>query len=311
MWSQDGLPDDIRMAASNDHLCLISESTSQIQIRNLRDGSVVKSGRLPDWWAEGNSLYNTSVRHIELEAGTEYPWRVVVEGSHCLMFTLDPDQALLSSYDFMSVGSESPAVIWQADLPVNSVFSNVCEGLIATLSDDNRLQIRQISDGSVIIDQTVSPIANCEQLYLRRSEDRFLILTYAPQAEEQPFIVSDAVPLNGPIYALDSVDGSVAWTGNTRNEYLRILNADNSPTLPTAPLLILLSRQRRQIPGSVGSDCAARILDVRNGDVLYKDNSLGTNLSYHALRFEGDNRFTVSFNHRSIEFDFSSSEPDP
>ncbi len=311
MWAQDGLPDDIRMAASNDQLCLISESTSQIQIRNLRDGSVLKSGRLPDWWAEGNSLYDTSVRHIELEAGTEYPWRVVVEGSRCLMFIVEPDQASLTSYDFMSVDSESLAIVWQTDLPANSVFSNVCEGLIATLSGDDRLQIRQISDGTLIIDQTVSPIAECEQLYLRRSEDRFLVLTYAAHAEEEPLIVSGAVPLNGPIYALDTVNGSVAWTGNTSHEYLRILNAGSSPTLPTAPLLILLSRQRRKIPGSLGTDHAVRILDVRNGNILYEDNRLGTNLSYHALRFDGDNRFTVSFNHRSIEFDFSNSKATP
>ena len=305
IWTQNGLPDDIRMAARDDLLCLISESTSQIQVRNLRDGTLKTSGRLPDWWAEGNSLYDSSVRHIDLEAGTEYPWRVVVEGTTCLMFTVQPEQARLTSYDFGSVDSPGPDIGWQTEFPTNTVFSNVCEGLIATLSDDDRLQIRQVSNGTVIIDQIVTPVADCEQLYLRRSHDRFLVLTYAPEDGYEPVVVSSAVPVNGPIYAINTRDGSVVWTGNSSNEYLRILNPDSSPTLPSAPLLILLSRHHRQRPGSLGSDCGARILDVRNGNVLYEDNNLGTNLSYHTLRLDGNHKFTVSFNRRVIEFDFS------
>ena len=110
---------------------------------------------------------------------------------------------------------------------------------------------------------------------------------------------------------MNTRDGSVAWTGNSSKEYLRILNPDSSPTLPSAPLLILLSRHHRQRPGSLGSDCGARILDVRNGNVLYEDNNLGTNLSYHTLRLDGNHKFTVSFNRRVIEFDFSANVATP
>ncbi|MEO2032995.1 MAG: PQQ-binding-like beta-propeller repeat protein [Planctomycetaceae bacterium] len=308
MWIQDGIPDDTRMAASDDQLCLISESTGQIQVRNLRDGSVRQSGRLPDWWGEGNSLYDTSVRHIDLEDGVEYPWRIVVEGTHCLVFTLQPDQAMLKSYDLASMSTTGPGLAWQTDLPTNSVFSNVCEGLIATLSDDSQIQIRQVADGSLIVDQSVPLIAGCEQLYLRRSQNRLMILTYAPNTESEPLIVGDAVPLNGPILGIDIRNGSIVWTRNAHDEYLRTLSAGRSPALPSAPLLILLSRQRRKTPPSLGADYAARILDVNTGNVLYEDNNLGTSLSYHALRFDGDQKFTVNFDERAVEFDFSTSE---
>ncbi len=125
-------------------------------------------------------------------------------------------------------------------------------------------------------------------------------------------IVMNAVPLNGSIYALNADDGSVAWTGNASDEYLRILNPNHSPTLPSAPLLILLSRKlRRPGSGGLGSEYATRILDVHNGDVLYEANRLGSALSWHALKFDGEKRFAVNFDRRAIEFDFSPTETEP
>jgi hypothetical protein len=135
-----------------------------------------------------------------------------------------------------------------------------------------------------------------------------MILTYAPNTESEPLIVGDAVPLNGPILGIDIRNGSIVWTRNAHDEYLRTLSAGRSPALPSAPLLILLSRQRRKTPPSLGADYAARILDVNTGNVLYEDNNLGTSLSYHALRFDGDQKFTVNFDERAVEFDFSTSE---
>ena len=308
MWIQDNLPDDSRLAADADRLCVISESVSQIQVRNLRNGALRQSIPLPDWWTKGNSLYDVSVRHIELESGSEYPWRIAVEGTRCLMFTVQPENATLTSYEFSSGTASSPDVAWQTKLPANCVFSNVSEGLIATLTDNNRLQIRQVSDGTLTADHAVPEIANCERLYLRKSHQRLLVLTYAPTVDEETMIVNAAVPVNGPIFALDTRDGSIVWTGTAAGEYLRIPDAENSPTLPSAPLLILVSRKRRQTPGSLGTTIATRIIDVAEGHVLYADSDVGSNLSYHALRFDGDEKYTVNFNRLAVEFDFSDSE---
>jgi outer membrane protein assembly factor BamB len=310
MWTQEDVPDDTRMTAQGGQLCLISESTSQIQVRNLRDGSVLQTGLLPPWWTEGNALYDTSVKHVDPEEGLVVPWRIVVEGRQCLMFELQPTKATLKSYDMASVNATGPSVAWQADLPFDSVFSNVSDGLVATLSDGNHLQIRQIEDGTLVADQSVPLTKGCERLYLRRSHDRWLVLTYAPHNREEPAIVMNAVPVNGAIYAIDSGDGSLAWTGAARDEYLRSVNVERLPTLPSAPLLVLLSRKLRRASGRIGSKCAARILDVHNGDVLYEDDDLGTNLSWHALRFDGDNRFAINFERRAIEFDFSADKPE-
>ena len=119
MWTQEGLPDDTRMTAESGRLCLISESTSQIQVRNLRDGSMLQTGLLPPWWTEGNALYDTSVKHVDPEEGLVVPWRIVVEGTQCLMFELRPANATLKSYDMATVNdrncscaAHSPCLIW-------------------------------------------------------------------------------------------------------------------------------------------------------------------------------------------------------
>lgn len=306
IWSQDGLPDDTRLAADGADLCLISESTSQIQVRNLRDGSVRRTGRLPSWWSDGNALYDTSVRHVDLEPGEEFPWRIVVEGTTCLFFTLQPERARLVSWNLTDVQAAGPAVAWQTEFSADTVFSNVCDGLVATLSDGDRLQIRQVADGIVTCDQIVPAAGVCDRLYLRRSGNRLLVLTYAPHNGDGPIPVMGAVPLNGPIYAVDSADGSIAWTSQATDEYLRVLNANRMPTLPTAPLLVLLSRRTRSRPGNGirATDYATRVLSVNDGQVLYEDARLGASLSYHGLRFDGDGRFTLNFDRRAIEFDF-------
>lgn len=313
LWSQDGLPDDTRLAAGGGELCLISESTSRIQVRNLRDGSLRRTGRLPSWWTDGNALYDTSVRHVDLEPNTEIPWRIAVEETDCLTFLLSPERSRLISWDLANVTATGPPVAWQAELSSDTVYSNVCDGLIATLSDGNRLQVRQLSDGKLTIDQAVAPAGECDHLYLRKSGGRLLILTNAPQGEEDVLPVMGAVAVNGPIYAFDERDGSIAWTGRATGECLRILNANAMPTLPSAPLLILLSRQARQSAerGIRASRLATRILNVHDGAVLFTDNDLGTNLSFHGLRFDGDGLFTVTFNRRSVEFDFTGQEDSP
>ena len=305
MWTQEGLPDDTRMTAQSGQLCLISESTSQIQVRNLRDGSMLQTGLLSSWWTEGNALYDTSVKHVDPEEGLVVPWRIVVEGTQCLMFELRPAKATLKSYDMATVNDTGPSVAWQADLPFDSVFSNVSDGLVATLSGGSHLQIRQIEDGALVADQPVPQVKGCERLYLRRSHGRWLVLTYAPHNREESGIVMNAVPVNGPIYAIDSGDGSLAWTGIASDEYLRSHEVERFPTLPSAPLLVLLSRKLHRSSGRISSKYAARILDVHNGEVLYEDDDLGTNLSWHALRFDAGNRFTINFERRAIELDFS------
>ncbi len=310
MWFEEGLPDDCRLAAQGYRLCLLSAATGQIQVRDMRDGSVIRSGELPAWWEEANLNYDTSVRQVDLEQGTVVPWRIAIEGTRCLIFTLTPGEASLLCYDLSRPGSE---LVWKAKLAENSVYSNLSDGLVAVLENDDRVQIRHVFDGKIIVDQKVSSAESCERLYLRKSHNRLVVLTHCMDSFEEPFPVIGAVPVNGPIYAFDAVSGQPAWTSAADHQAIKILNPDNAAMPASAPMLVLVKRNFPQIPagGAIRSSFSAQVLAIENGDVLYEEENVGQSLSYHAMRFEEDGRITLSFEKRSVIFDFDPAESSP
>ncbi len=308
LWAEDGLPDDTRLAADGTVLCLLAESTGQIQVRDLRDGTLRTSGILPDWWTEGNLLYDTPIDHIDLEEGTEFPWRICMEGTRCLLFTISPSAAWLKSCDFSQFEPNGdPVVGWQVKLSAETVFSSISDGHVAVLSDGRRLQIRRIADGSLLTDTQVPPAPDCERLYLRHSAGRFIVLSWCPDPHEPAEPVIGTVPLRGPLYAVDDRTGQIAWTDHCDNEAIRILNADRSPTPPAGPLLILLKRHVTPLLPGVPrvSRYAARILDARDGHLLWQRDDVGRTLSYHGLTYTDDHRFIVHFDAGQVTIDYS------
>jgi|GEM_PF-4044859 len=315
MWFEEGLPDDSRLIAHSSRLCLLSAATGQVQVRDMRDGSVIHSDELPVWWEQANLNYDTSVRQVDLEKGTIVPWRVAIEGTRCLIFSLTPGRASLQCFDLSETEPDAEGLkqVWQTPLSENSVYSNVSGGLVAVLQDDNHLQIRQVYDGRILVDQQVTPAKSCERLYLRKSGGRIIVLTHCMSSYETPFPAIGTVPVNGPIYAFEAFTGKPAWSSASNNQSIRILNPDNAPMLPSVPLLILVRNNFPQVsPGNpIRRFVSAQILDVRDGRVLYEEEDVGRTLSYHAMRFDDDDRITVSFDKRSIVFDFTPSKSDP
>jgi len=307
-WMVDGLPDDCRLLASGDQLSLISIATGQIQVRDMRDGSIRGEGPLPSWWEAGNQLYETSVRHVDLEEGTRWSWRVGVEGSQCLLFSQTPGGSTLQCYDMANVDRDGPALAWQEELPENSVYSNVANGRVAILSDDQQLQVRQLSDGRLIADQQVAAAKNCERLYLRESNSTLIVLTWCPDRELELFPSIGSVLVHGPIYALNTRTGQLTWTGSADQESMKVLNPDNAPFPPSVPLLTLLRRNfPNTTPGQpIRSHYSARILDVTGGRTLYQEENVGSTLSQHAVQLNKDGSITVSFNKRDVTIEKSS-----
>ena len=72
-------------------------------------------------------------------------------------------------------------------------------------------------------------------------------------------------------------------------------------------MLILVKRNLPKVPAgsAIPSSFSTQILATENGQVLYEEENVGQSLSYHAMRFEEDGRITVSFEKRSIVFDFN------
>ena len=69
------------MLCQDDSVLLLSEASRQIEVRSLVDGSVRSVVRLPEWWGEANANVGSSVRDIELEAGVDTLWRILLHGN--------------------------------------------------------------------------------------------------------------------------------------------------------------------------------------------------------------------------------------
>ena len=306
-WSESPVAEDTRLVAAGDRLCLISESAGSMQVRNMCDGTTLKTGTLPDWWAGGNLLYDTSVRHVDLEEGIELPWRVCVEGTHCLMFYAAPSQCWLRSWDLAQIQQDGPTKVWEQKLPENSVFSNIADGLVAVLSDDEKLQLFRISDGQSVAEQQISVDTSCERLYLRRSHDQWIVLTWCPNPLELPEPVIGTVPVNGPVVAINRITKEVSWTTRANNEVIRLRNPEQSVFPSSAPLLVLLrlhvSPLQQGVPRSIRY--SARILGAQTGDTLYESDDVGRTLNYHTLKFDPENRYVVGFERRNVTIDFT------
>ncbi|MEZ6059358.1 MAG: PQQ-binding-like beta-propeller repeat protein [Planctomycetaceae bacterium] len=304
-WQVDGLPGDCTLTGTEQELCLISELSGQIEVRDMLDGSVTRRVPLPDWWTEANENSNSSIADFEIEPGTDTYWRIAVSEGRCLLFRLTSEK---SSLELFSLADNS--TVWQVTLPADSCFSNIAGGMVAVLSESNRLRIFDAESGETVSDLTVPDAPACRALYLRPCHERLLVLTESvddPSYDLNP--ISDTNPINGWIYAIDGGGKSLLWSRRTDHELLRILTPGQQPPFtPAAPLLVLLKRPSDKLPD--GSDAptahyAARVLDARTGEELFAEEDLGRTLNYHALRMDPQKRqIAIGFEVRNVTFDY-------
>ena len=305
LWSVDGLPGDCSLTGNERELCLISEQSGQVEVRDMLDGRVARQVPIPEWWTDANENSNSSVADFEIEPGSDTFWRISVSGGRCLLFRLTSEYA---SLELFSLADNT--TVWQTRLPADSVFSNPANGLVAVLSDGNRLRLFDCESGSAAADLEVPAARACRALYLRAGHGRLLVLTESvddPSQEWNP--VADAKPVHGWIYALNELDRTLLWTNSTDHEFIRLLNPELPAFPPALPVLCLLKRPYDKRPD--GTDAAtahysARVLDVRSGGELFAEEDLGRTLNFHSLRMdEAARQIFMGFELRTVTFDYS------
>ena len=143
-----------------------------------------------------------------------------------------------------------------------------------------------------------------QYLYLRPGRANWLVLTSCLDqefGEQNP--VTESVQVNGQLYAIDRSSGESAWNTNIDHEWIRTLHPSKNPAPTVSPLLILLKRPTEQlIPRAYN----VRIFDVQTGNLVYEDQDLGRDLSWHftTLRQQND-AVDIAFDKRTITFDYS------
>lgn len=314
-WQVTGLAEDCSLTIREDRLYVMSQSASQIEIRSLIDGTILGTRAIPDWWRDAEENSTTTPRYYELDDNDSLPFRIQICGGNCVLYRHGLKEVTIESFDL-----DSSTVNWSRKFPGESPVSNVCGGVVAVLSNGNRLQLVDITSGAVHEAVDV-PIASpdVQYLYLRRSGGQWVVITDQFETDhDENNTVNQAVIVNGAVHGLSVVDGSLSWSQPIKYQWVRIRRPGSmQPAIPpVAPFLVLLSRPNPEV-NELGQRRGrlvyhTQILDVRTGEELYQDNDMGYTLSnfYMKLQPEED-RVVLNFDKRSLTFDYSESEQPP
>ena len=306
-WQTDGIARDAVLLCSGDNVLVLSEGSRQIEVRSLVDGSVQSVSRLPEWWGEANLNVGSSVRDIEVEAGVELLWRIVLQGDSCVLFRLTAGKATVENRDLLT-----DTVKWSIDLPQETVFSNVANDVIAVLSEGRSLKLIQTDTGRILAEHDVTAVKLPRELILQHSSGHYVILPDSIDdnlAEYDPVI--DALHVYGRMYGIRENDMTLAWDEPLDHRHIRLAVSERSVLLPNSPALLLLSRGGTTNPGSPirGTHYGARVIDVRTGKDLYKDDDIGTTLNLLWMHINSaDQRIQFSFDNRNVTLNFKKAD---
>lgn len=310
MWQLEGLALDSVLLGHDDRVIVVSQSARQVESRNLISGDLLSVTGLPDWWTEAEINVGMSVRQIELEAGTTITWRAAAFRDRCLLFRLSPDATRL---ELRRIVDDS--VIWERELPADSVFSNAHGNTIAVLSNRTELRLFRIDTGTEVSSESVPAVGPARHLYLRGSPHHWLVL---PEAVEDPSYETDPVigslHVHGHIYAVSRETGELAWTQPIEHAHIRQTTQQQFPILPNAPVLVLVSRIRLESEfGGFSTRMRARVFDTRTGERLFDSGepddgdwtNLGRTLNGHGLHIDAPNRrLLLGFETRDVTFQY-------
>lgn len=312
-WHVTGLAEDCSVTVRGDRLYLMSQSSSQVEIRSLIDGTVIATRSIPDWWRDAEENSTTTPHYLELDGNDSIPIRIQVSDGNCVLYRYGLEKVTLESYNL-----DSSDVNWSREFPGESAVSNVCGGVVAVLSTGNRLQLVDTTTGAVKEAVELSMVAEeIQYLYLRRSAGRWLVITdQFDQDHDEQNPVSQSVIVNGAVHCLTPIDGKLAWSYPIKHEHIRIRRpGSRQPAIPpVAPFLTLLKRPSPEVD-ELGMRRGrtlyqTKILDVRTGKVLYSDPDVGFTLSNFYLKLQpAENRILLNFDKRSVTFDYSGSRP--
>ncbi len=304
LWQLDGIARDAVLSTTRDRVLVLSESARQIEARSLIDGTQLQVSRLPEWWGEAISNVGSSVSDFQIEPGEELLWRIAVQGRACVLFRQGTTKSALECRDLMT-----DTVTWSIDLPALSVFSNVSNDVVATLSSGSELKLVRIDTGQVLASHDVTPVPEPRDLCLVHSLGNYVVL---PEAVDDPSIdldpVMEAMHVYGRMYCIDGGTMELRWDEPLDHRFIRLASAQDRVILPNSPIMVLLNRggpvdretgARRVVHG-------ARVIDVRTGREILNQEDVGQTLNDFWLRIDAPKRqLELSFESHVFTLDFS------
>ena len=259
---------------------------------------------LPDWWGDAINNVGSSVADFQIEPGEELLWRIAVQGQGCVLFRLGTTKSALECRDLMT-----DTVTWSIDLPADSVFSNVANDVVATLGSGSELKLVRIDTGQILASHDVMPVPAPRDLILVQSLGNYIVL---PEAVDDPSIeldpVMEAMHVFGRMYCVDGRTLELRWDEPIDHRFMRRASAQERVILPNAPIMVLLNRGGPADPatGARRVVYGARVIDIRTGKELLKQDDVGMGLNDYWLRIDAPkHQLELSFESHIFTLEFS------
>lgn len=160
---------------------------------------------------------------------------------------------------------------WQHTFAEDAQVELIESDEAAVLEPNGRFTVLALDDGTVRFQSHVEPQPNLDSCIVRRSRDRYVLMTHAAEPERQTVQIiglgNEPALVSGSVTAFDRATGQKLWSRRVEQQSIDLSQPADLPVLVFATRVRELSNARGlQYPNQF----SLWILDARNGDVVYQ-----------------------------------------
>ncbi len=202
--------------------------------------------------------------------------------------------------------------IWKREFTEAAKIVLVEGDEVAVFEPAGRFTILALEDGQPRVDCPVQPDADVSQITVRRSRDRYVLLSYHPESNQN---IRRAVPIdynnplvNGHAYGFDRRTGRKVWTTLIQQQAFDLNQPDNLPILVfTVRHYQRLQQAKRLLRPS--NQYAVAILDKRNGQIIFEHQRPQTMAPFELKADREKQTIDVNFLQMGVTITFGNDQP--
>jgi outer membrane protein assembly factor BamB len=247
LWERRNVARGSWIFGDNQHVFVVAPNSTQAMVLRGSDGEHVADRPVP---AASSQLLAT--------------------GSHVLSWTVTSENRRLALTDVL--GGKT---VWQKEFPVDA-RAIVVEGEDVAVFDPQRgrFVVLAVEDGRPHVDSEVEPTEGLNQIIVRRSQNRYVLLTHCRDKKRNNMgrfalvrnnYIRGFLPVHGYAYGFDRATGRELWKILIEQQAVDLSQPANLPVL----VFNSLYPQRN----SDGTPYEVVILDQRNGRIVYRNRS--------------------------------------
>ncbi|HUG93549.1 MAG TPA: PQQ-binding-like beta-propeller repeat protein [Planctomycetaceae bacterium] len=257
LWEREYIERGSELLGDGGHLVIVQPGERQAIVLRMSDGREVARPELP----AGSDLQSTL-------------------GASMVTWSRDGDGFLLRRHDAVT-----GRTVWEARFADGARLDLARNEFAGVLEPDGRFRLLSLADGEVLIDDQLAADPGVASIHLRRSLDRWLLLTYnpareaaAPQGNVRVMAAAAAfgqAMVNGAVHAFDVETGRQAWTCPLGRLYgLDLSQPEQSPVLALASgpqQVVPPAAVRRAGNLFAQAQYSLALIDTRTGEMIHEE----------------------------------------